>query len=132
MVFVDDDEATNAFHRIIAAKADVAEQTLFFISAKTALKYLSEIKSTHDFPELIFTDINMPGMDGHEFIDAVRELPFYYENTVLVYLITTLSNCDVAIYTKKGMKHIYFKSLKAEDLIQIVKDYTTPSGRHLR
>jgi CheY-like chemotaxis protein len=123
IIFIDDDIATNDYHRLISEKADVAEETLFYMTAESALAGLTAINSKYDFPDFIFIDINMPDMNGHEFIDAVRELPNFNENrTVLAYLTTTMTNIDVAAYAANGMKHFYFKNISAVDLCRIVKE----------
>ena len=123
IVFIDDDIPTNEYHKFIVKKADVARDSLFFTTAESALAYLSDISTKYDFPDLIFIDINMPGMTGHEFIDAVRGLPnFNNERTVLAYLATTMTNEDVASYAANGMKYYYFKTITAVGICKIVKE----------
>ncbi|MGE0635636.1 MAG: response regulator [Bacteroidia bacterium] len=123
IVFIDDDIPTNEYHKFIVKKADVARDSLFFTTAESALAYLSDISTKYDFPDLIFIDINMPGMSGHEFIDAVRGLPnFNNERTVLAYLATTMTNEDVAAFAANGMKYYYFKTITAVGMCKIVKE----------
>ncbi len=123
IVFIDDDIPTNEYHKFIVKKANVARDSLFFTTAEDALVYLSDIKTKYDFPDLIFIDINMPGMSGHEFIDAVRSLPNYNESrTELAYLATTMTNEDVAKYAANGMKYYYFKTITAVNLCKIVTE----------
>lgn len=123
IVFIDDDIPTNEYHKFIVKKADVSRDSLFFTTAESALAYLSDISTKYDFPDLIFIDINMPGMSGHEFIDAVRGLPNFNTNrTVLAYLATTMTNNDVSTYAANGMQYYYFKTITAVSLCKIVKE----------
>jgi len=123
IVFIDDDIPTNEYHKFITKKADVSKDALFFTAAKSALAYLTDIGTKYDFPDLIFIDINMPGMNGHEFIDSVRALSnFNDERTVLAYLATTMTNDDVASYAANGMKYYYFKTITAVSLCKIVNE----------
>lgn len=123
IVFIDDDIPTNEYHKFIVKKANVARDSLFFTTAEDALVYLSDIKTKYDFPDLVFIDINMPGMSGHEFIDAVRSLPNFNEGrTELAYLATTMTNEDVAKYAANRMKYYYFKTITAVGLCKIVKE----------
>ncbi len=123
IVFIDDDEVTNEYHKFIAKKANVAREALFFTTAESALVYLNGIGSKYDFPDLIFIDINMPAMSGHEFIDKVSDLYYFNEDrTVMAYLTTTITNTDVSEYAKNGMKHFYFKTINAVKLCEIVKE----------
>lgn len=136
IIFIDDDIPTNEYHKFIAKKAAVAKDLLFFSTAESALAYLSEIRTKYDFPDLIFIDINMPGMTGHEFIDAVRSLPNFNEGrTELAYLATTMTNNDVSTYAANGIKYFYFKTITAVNLCQIVSEIfnidTTVKTLHL-
>ncbi len=123
IIFIDDDIPTNEYHKFISVKAGVSNDTLCFDAAESALEYLKDIRSKYDFPDLIFIDINMPGMNGHEFIDAVRGLPYFNEErTELAYLATTMTNEDVSSFAGNGMKYYYFKTISAVKLCQIVKE----------
>lgn len=123
IIFIDDDIPTNEYHRFIATKADVAIESMFFITADSALTYLKGIQNKYEFPDLIFIDINMPGMNGHDFIEAVRELPNFNEDrTVLAYLATTMTKDDVTAYATNEMKYYYFKTIDAVKLCEIVKE----------
>ncbi|MCG3166423.1 MAG: hypothetical protein POELPBGB_02202 [Bacteroidia bacterium] len=123
IVFIDDDIPTNEYHKFIVKKANVARDSLFFTTAEGALAYLSDISTKYDFPDLIFIDINMPGMSGHQFIDAVRGLPNFNEGrTALAYLATTMTNEDVANFAANGMKYYYFKTITAVGICKIVKE----------
>lgn len=123
IVFVEDDAFTNAYLKIIAEREGIARETLFFSTDGQALSYFSAIPYKYEFPELIFINNNLPGMSGHEFIDAVRDLPAFDEGrTQLVYLTDTFTNTDVAAFAANGMKHFYFKAAKDFDLRSIVND----------
>jgi len=123
IVFIDDDIPTNEYHKFITKKADVAHESLFFITAESALDYLAGINTKYNFPDLIFIDINLPGMNGHEFVNAIRELPNFNEKrTVLAYLATTMTNNDIASYASNGMKYFYFKTIDAVGLCKIINE----------
>ncbi|MFT4521761.1 MAG: response regulator RpfG family c-di-GMP phosphodiesterase [Bacteroidia bacterium] len=67
---IDDDEIQNLINsRIIGLiKADADIKT--FTSAEVALR---ELESLPKMPDLIFLDINMPKMNGWDFLDAFTE-----------------------------------------------------------
>lgn len=68
LLFLDDDYPTNYYHREIAKEVQVADELIFFQRSEKAMQYLKELKhSKKPFPEIIFLDINMPGMNGWEF-----------------------------------------------------------------
>lgn len=44
-----------------------------FYSAPKALEFIQNV--TNEIPDLIFLDINMPEMDGFEFLDEIEKIP---------------------------------------------------------
>lgn len=96
LLFIDDDYPTNYYHREIAKEVEVAEELLFFQKPQEALEYLQHIKHTHSpFPEIIFLDINMPGMDGWDFAQRYGE-EFGLGYSRIIMLSTSFNPADVA------------------------------------
>lgn len=81
LIFIDDDAIINMIHKKLASKA-VEHPVKSFLSGEAAIDFFKE-KSGKLY--IIFLDINMPGMNGWEFIDAFRSLDknFNYEIFIL-------------------------------------------------
>jgi CheY-like chemotaxis protein len=100
ILLVDDDEPTNFLHRIIIKKAglDVHVQSTF--SGEDALDYLTckgqYSSNMPNFPKpgIILLDINMPGINGWEFLTEYNKLPIEQKADVLVAMLTTSLNPD--------------------------------------
>lgn len=96
ILLVDDDEPTNYLNKMILEEIDCAEHIEVAQSAKEAINYLTgtgkynKKGSTIPPPELIFLDINMPAMDGWEFIDIYKELR--KKGRVVMVMLTTSQN----------------------------------------
>ncbi len=73
-MLVDDDEHTNFLNRTIIKHAHFAEKVVAYTEASTALSYIEEEKNNGQLPDLIFLDINMPLMDGWDFIKKYGEI----------------------------------------------------------
>ncbi|MFQ3174424.1 MAG: CheY-like chemotaxis protein [Flavobacterium sp.] len=100
VLLVDDDEATNFINRRIIEKAGIANHIEVAYNGKEALDYLScsgkYEKAGAQFPKpmLILMDINMPVMDGWEFLDAYRKLDDDKKSDKILVMLTTSFNPD--------------------------------------
>lgn len=73
VMLVDDSDADLLYTRIMVERAGLARQVLGFESAAEALAYLHGPAAGQ--VELILLDINMPGMNGFDFLSAYESVP---------------------------------------------------------
>ncbi len=94
-MLIDDDAPTNFFHREMLSQANFAHEILVFEQARRAIEYLLNEQRAGSLPDVIFLDLNMPGMDGWEFLDVYQKqvLPIY-PNIRLIVMLTTSVNPD--------------------------------------
>ncbi len=101
ILLIDDDDPTNYLNQLVVEQANCAEHIQVVQSGQEALDYLTRsghfslAGQHHPSPDLIFLDINMPGMDGWEFLEKYKELQEDRKaNTVMVMLTTSLNPDD--------------------------------------
>ena len=96
ILLVDDDEATNFIHKMVIKQLNCTENIVVKENGIEAIKYLtSSIDGEHPQPDLIFLDINMPAMDGWEFLEEYDKLEVIQQaKTVIVMLSTSLNPAD--------------------------------------
>lgn len=87
ILLVDDNQADNFFHDMVLTEADFAEHIIARESALEALEYLEHQEKPQ--PDLIFLDINMPRIDGWQFLERYRELFPKATDRAPVYMLTT-------------------------------------------
>ncbi len=82
----------NSINQVIIKHAKFAEEVLAKTSVQDALDYLKWSKASGEIPEVIFLDLNMPEMDGWDFIDAFKKLNL--SDTKVVILTSSISAND--------------------------------------
>lgn len=91
ILLVDDEEDCNFFHTRILRKMDCVEHIKVALDGEQALDYL---KSDDIRPDIIFLDINMPRMNGWEFLEEYKLLPKNKKAQILVMMLTSSLNPD--------------------------------------
>jgi CheY-like chemotaxis protein len=98
ILFIDDDEPTNFLNKLLVEEMGCAEYVQVVTSGPEALEYLTGTGSFrnngHPRPDLIFLDINMPGMDGWEFLQHYEKLPSNQKANIVMVMLTTSLNPD--------------------------------------
>jgi CheY-like chemotaxis protein len=90
-MLVDDNEHDNFFHERTIKKVDASIVVIKMKSGDEALDYLKQtIENTH--PDLILLDINMPGMNGWEFLEQYNLLTQKMQSHALIVMLTTSSS----------------------------------------
>ena len=101
ILLIDDDEPTNFLSNMLLEEANCAHHIQTAESGQNALDYLSKTaysgngKTALPFPELIFLDINMPAMNGWEFLEEYKEWnEGRHPNTIIIMLTTSINPDD--------------------------------------
>lgn len=131
ILLVDDDEPTNFLNRMTVEEVDCAQHVKVIPSAREALDYLQcsgkPVPMNRDCPkpEIIFLDINMPAMDGWEFLEKYEAFPVAHKNSVIVIMLTTSFNPEDELKARKipSVKEFRNKPLTHEALEEILHKY---------
>ena len=133
ILLIDDDVATNELHKIIIDGTGVAEKVQSVTSGQEALDYLTNSrkyeKNNAPFPQpdLIFLDINMPAMNGFEFIEEYEKLEINQKGRIVVIMLTSSLNPDDQYAAEKieNINGFNNKPLTEQMLFDLTKKYQT-------
>lgn len=93
ILLVDDDPDDNFLHQLIINESKLCEQVRISDSGPKALQYLT-VTDHPDYvrPDVLVLDINMPGMNGFEFLEEYDKLDSQLKSSIVVLMLTTSLN----------------------------------------
>lgn len=92
---VDDNEPDLYIAEVVMDITGFAEKVVSVSSAKEALAYLKPLYEKPDeLPHFIFLDINMPDMNGFDFLKEYQHLPENIQKKCIIMMLTTSLNED--------------------------------------
>ena len=96
-MLIDDDEIHSNLCYELILKSGITQSVSIYNDAEEALEFIRENTSKPDvLPDLIFLDINMPFMDGWEFLDAYESVkPEVSKHIVLILLTSSVYKNDI-------------------------------------
>lgn len=127
VVLIDDDQVNNFVCESIIKNENFAEEVCSFEWAEDALNHLKDMAaaSPNNFPELIFLDINMPGMDGWQFMDEYKKFPEDLTSKCCLFMLSSAVDRKDIITAKNllDVKEFFSKPLSTEILNIIKEEY---------
>ncbi|MEW7277626.1 response regulator [Aquimarina sp. 2201CG1-2-11] len=127
---IDDDKMyVNLVKRIVEAK-NLCKNLMVFQNGMDAIVYFKTLLGNLDkacIPEIIFLDLNMPVMDGWEFLEKFTKIKNKLGKTIILYIVSSSIN-PVDIERAKGINSVedyLIKPVTIEDLEAVFSKKTT-------
>ena len=91
-LFIDDDKVTNFINQFLAQRSNHFENVMVASSAQEGLDYIQKANNGETVPpEIIFLDINMPAMNGWDFLNTLNQMSIPLKEKLNIYMLSSSS-----------------------------------------
>ena len=120
ILLVDDDSIANFLIEKIVQSTGLARNIFTALNGKEALEYFYH---DNEVPEIVLLDLNMPVMNGFEFLKAFQILELKDKEDVLIIMVTSSVNpSDLEKARSLGIRYYLTKPISAEMLRSIIME----------
>ena len=120
---IDDDKVYHFIIKKLLTKNNIDVKPSFYLNGLEAIEEIKgKIKLGISLPDLILLDINMPIMDGWQFLDELKKSNNIVDKNTTIYLVSSsdsISDINKAKEYQDQIKDFFFKPMTAEDLWKI-------------
>lgn len=121
IMLIDDNPGDNRYHQIVIEGMNITDRIEIALDGMEALNILKNKIA----PDLIFLDINMPKMNGWEFLEAYKKLGLEEKAKIIIVMLTTSENPKDYKKTEqiKEVSGFYVKPLTEENMTKILEQH---------
>ncbi len=110
-MLIDDDPDDNFLHQLVIQDAGLNPEVVVAENGEQAWKYLSGGGRTGFIkPDIIFLDINMPGMNGFEFLEKYKTLPDELQTGTKIVMLSTSAHPVDQEKAARIWKNVYYRT----------------------
>lgn len=123
---MDDDDTSNFINKLVLKGMNISSDIKVSTNGEDALAYLKKNFKENNpgkCPTLILLDINMPVMNGFEFLDAIKNIPEINNEDLHVCMLTSSTNPeDIRRAKEYNIQGYLDKPLTPEKIQQVFND----------
>lgn len=99
ILLIDDEDIANFINQKVIESLNIAQRIQTFDSGVRAMDYLKLIQDENAYyrmfaPQIILLDINMPVMDGFQFLDEFDKLSIFKQKPIDIFMLSSSPNSD--------------------------------------
>jgi CheY-like chemotaxis protein len=122
ILLVDDDRIFNFLSEKTIASLGLANEVHFASNGKQALELLDLYKyGDIQKPDIIFLDLDMPIMNGYEFIEEFMKMDIPDKHTITIVVLSSSADPrDLKRTRDLGIKYYFVKPLSREEIKKLI------------
>jgi two-component system chemotaxis response regulator CheY len=87
---IDDDPIHQRIAQIMITKHELFDEFISYTEAENALTFLqNNLKNASELPDVILLDLNMPVMDGWDFLEAFEKFQAELSKIIRIFIVTS-------------------------------------------
>lgn len=116
VLIIDDDPIVQLIHKSLIKRIRIENNPLQFTYAADAIDFILKNKDEH---YLILLDLNMPKMDGWEFLDHIKRLDLEIRTSIIIVTSSIAQSDEIKAREYSNVIKYYMKPLNIEMLNEI-------------
>ena len=124
IALIDDDTIFKKLTKIRLRRYELGEDIITFQNGIEAVEYLKvNSKDKNELPDIILLDINMPGMNGWDFVKKFKKMKLSLKKEIKLYMLSTSINPDdmTKADTIKDLRGYFIKPISESDYKDIAE-----------
>jgi CheY-like chemotaxis protein len=122
ILLVDDDKIFNFLSEKTIQSLGLVNEIHFATNGQQALDLLDRYRDGDaQMPDIIFLDLDMPIMNGYEFLREFRKMDIPNKNSIVIVVLTSSANPDdVSKARELGIKYYFNKPLSRNEIKDMI------------
>jgi len=124
ILLIDDDEVANQLHQKLIQKLKLAKNIFTEKDGRDGLDFIRQrYYGFHSLPSLIILDLNMPVMDGVDFLKEICHSDLLFVNRIPIAVLTNSVHPEEDMKRITEIRNCYYisKPLTEEKLLQVIE-----------
>jgi CheY-like chemotaxis protein len=120
---VDDDDIYQFTTSVLLKKTDLVNKIIVFSNGLKAINFLKdEIGNKENIPDVLFLDINMPVMDGWEFLEEYLLIKPMIPKTVVIYMVSSSVDEKDVLKAKSisALSGYLVKPISSQNIMEVI------------
>lgn len=120
---IDDDDIYQFTTSLLLKKSDLVNKIIVFSNGLKAINFLKEeIGNKENIPDILFLDVNMPVMDGWEFLEEYLLIRHMLPKTVVIYMVSSSVDEKDVLKAKSisALSGYLVKPISSENIMDVI------------